>query len=81
MRQGKQIFTAAMGVDSPWAVEDVRFSVEDEHLDLFADSSRRSRFPCPVCSQSCPVQDVQDKVRRHLMSFSMRPISMPGCHA
>ncbi|MBU2735451.1 ISL3 family transposase, partial [Acidithiobacillus caldus ATCC 51756] len=57
MDQGNQLFTLALGLVPPWAVDVVRFTVEEKRLDLYVNFSRGSHFPCPVCGQDCPVHD------------------------
>ncbi len=69
MDQGNQLFTLALGLVPPWAVDVVRFTVEEKRLDLYVNFSRGSHFPCPVCGQDCPVHDTQEKVWRHLDFF------------
>ncbi|AEK57550.1 ISL3-like element ISAtc2 family transposase [Acidithiobacillus caldus] len=69
MDQGNQLFTLALGLVPPWAVDAVRFTVEEKRLDLYVNFSRGSHFPCPVCGQDCPVHDTQEKVWRHLDFF------------
>ena len=69
MDQGQQLFTLALGLVPPWAVDDVRFTVEEKRLDLHVNFPRGSQFPCPVCGQDCPVYDTQEKVWRHLDFF------------
>lgn len=55
MDQGNQLFTLALGLVPPWAVDDVRFTMEEKRLDLHVNFPKGSRFPCPVCGQECPV--------------------------
>jgi len=57
MDQGQQLFTLALGLVPPWAVDDVRFTVEKKRLDLHVNFPRGSHFPCPTCGQDCPVYD------------------------
>ena len=69
MIQEQQLFTLALGLVPPWAVDDVRFTVEEKRLDLHVNFPKGSHFPCPVCGQDCPVHDTQEKVWRHLDFF------------
>ncbi|WP_437557084.1 ISL3-like element ISAtc2 family transposase [Acidithiobacillus sulfuriphilus] len=69
MDQGNQLFTLALGLVPPWAVDEVRFTVEEKRLDLYVNFPRGSHFPCPICGQDCPVHDTQEKVWRHLDFF------------
>ena len=69
MDHGQQLFTLALGLVPPWAVDDVWFTVEEKRLDLHVNFPRGSHFPCPICGQDCPVSDTQEKVWRHLDFF------------
>ena len=69
MDQGNQLFTLALGLIPPWAVDEVQFTAEEKRLDLHVNFPKGSRFPCPVCGQECPVHDSQEKVWRHLDFF------------
>ncbi len=39
-----QLFTLALGLVSPWMVDDVTFEVEDKQLDLHINFLKGSRF-------------------------------------
>ncbi|SHE37266.1 Transposase [Ferrithrix thermotolerans DSM 19514] len=69
MDQGQHLFTLALGLVPPWAVDDVRFTVEEKRLDLHVNFPRGSHFPCPTCGQDCPVYDTQEEVWRQLDFF------------
>jgi len=69
MDQGQQLFTLALGLVPQWAVDDVRFTVEEKRLDLHVNFPKGSRFARPTCGQDCPVYDTQEKVWRHLDFF------------
>ncbi len=61
------IFTAALGVESPWFVESVAFNAEQKRLDIRLDFKRGSRFD--VDGVACAVHDTVDKSWRHLNFF------------
>lgn len=61
------IFTAALGVESPWFVESVAFNTEAKRLDIRLDFKRGSRFE--VDGVACPVHDTEQKTWRHLNFF------------
>jgi len=70
----KELFTAALGVESPWKVRAVRFEPEAKtiHFDLACDATR---LPCPACS--APDQPIHDRLRRdwqHLHFFQYRAL-------
>lgn len=61
------IFTAALGVESPWFVESVAFDGAQKRLDIRLDFKRGSRFE--VDGLACSVHDTVDKSWRHLNFF------------
>jgi transposase len=61
------IFTAALGVESPWFVESVAFDAEHKRLDIRLDFKRGSRFD--VDGVACSVHDTEQKTWRHLNFF------------
>jgi transposase len=61
------IFTAALGVESPWFVESVVFDGERKRLDVRLVFKRGSRFD--VEGVACAVHDTVDKSWRHLNFF------------
>lgn len=61
------IFTAALGVESPWYVESVVFDAEQKRLDIRLDFKRGSKFE--VDGVSCSVHDTVEKQWRHLNFF------------
>ena len=64
------LFSAALGLTSPWAVVDTRFDAAAKRLDLVLDFPAGSRFPCAECgSANCPVHDTSEKTWRHMDFF------------
>lgn len=61
------IFTAALGVESPWFVESVAFDAAAKRLDIRLDFKRGSRFE--VDGVACGVHDTVEKRWRHLNFF------------
>lgn len=61
------IFTAALGVESPWFVESVAFNADAKRLDIRLDFKRGSKFE--VDGSQCPVHDTVEKRWRHLNFF------------
>lgn len=60
------LFSAALGLTSPWSVVETRFNADARRLDLRLDFPVGSRFRCPDCGrESCPVHDVSEKTWRH----------------
>ncbi|MBT5745062.1 MAG: ISL3 family transposase, partial [Gammaproteobacteria bacterium] len=44
------LFTAALGLQSPWEVVDVRFLEKEHRIDFDVAFEAGSRFTCPKCS-------------------------------
>lgn len=61
------IFTAALGVESPWFVDSVAFDVEAKRLDIHLAFKRGIRFE--VDGVACGVHDTVEKTWRHLNFF------------
>lgn len=69
-----QLFTSALGLQSPWRVERVRFEpqVSQIHFDVVCDAQR---LPCPRCAT--PDQPIHDRLARdwqHLHFFQYRAL-------
>ena len=67
-----QLFTSALGLQSPWRVERVRFEPQanEIHFDVVCDAQR---LPCPHCA--APDQPIHDRLARdwqHLHFFQYR---------
>ncbi|MBU2731135.1 ISL3 family transposase [Acidithiobacillus caldus] len=69
MDQVNQLFTKALGLVLSWAVDDVRFTVEEKRLDLHGNVPKGSHLPCPVCGQDCQVLDTQENFWSQLDFF------------
>ena len=64
------LFTAALGLSSPWLCTTVDFSEDDSRLDINIDFPRGSRFSCPECNAlDLPIHDTIEKTWRHLDFF------------
>lgn len=67
-----QMFTAALGLTTPWQVASVAFDPGAGRLELGLDFPREARFACPesgCAEQECPVHDRLEKTWRHLDFF------------
>jgi len=60
------LFGAALGITSPWKVEEVEFSKEAKRLDIKISFERGATFACPVCGTAAPAHDTKQKTWRHL---------------
>ena len=64
------LFSAALGLEEPWEVVEVRFDAERRRLDLRIDFRKGARFPCPECGAAgCKVHDTELHTWRHLNFF------------
>ncbi len=65
----EDLFSLAIGLDAPWLVDHVTFTVEEKRLDLHINFPTGSRFACPVCGEECPVHDTREHTWRHMDFF------------
>lgn len=64
------LFTAALGLQSPWEVVDVRFSEPDRRIDFEVAFEQGARFSCPSCgAEAQPAHDTLEREWRHLNFF------------
>ena len=64
------LFTAALGLQSPWEVVDVRFSEEERRIDFDVAFEAGTRFACPACgAEAQGVHDTREREWRHLNFF------------
>jgi transposase len=67
-----ELFTAALGLSSPWQVSEVRFeqAAHEIHFDVRCEARR---LPCPRCGAADqPIHDRQARVWQHLHFFQFR---------
>lgn len=66
------LFTAALGLQSPWRVEDIRFDPDQSRID-FDVVCGSSRLSCPVCgAKEQPVHDRKKRQWQHLHFFQYK---------
>lgn len=78
----KTLFQAALALQAPWEVQDLRFDQENR-LDIEIDFNRGATFACPVCGKQCKVHDTEMKSWRHLDFFqhsAYLTARVPRCH-
>ena len=64
------LFSAALGLSTPWSVKDVRFDPATGHLELELGYRCGARFACPHCGAAHqPVHDTEKRQWRHLNFF------------
>jgi transposase len=64
-----QLFSAALGIQSPWSVKEVNFDEAKKQLTIQVDFSAGTRFAYPGEPGTHPVYDSQIKRLRHLNFF------------
>jgi transposase len=72
MTTATNLFTVALGLQTPWSVEDIRFEPEQGEIH-FHLVSREQRLNCPVCgANSQPIHDRVTRSWQHLHFFAYR---------
>jgi transposase len=67
------LFTAALGLQAPWEVVDVRFDPQGGRIDFDVAFARGAQFPCPHCGASGQaVHDTRERTWRHLNFFQFQ---------
>lgn len=59
------LFSVALGLPSPWLVDDVQFDAGAKELHLHLGFDRGSHFSCPVCAAGCKACGRSPRVWRH----------------
>ena len=66
----KSLFTAALGLRSPWEVVEVAFDAEWGRIDFHVGFAPGTRFTCPQCgAEHQSVHDTRERSWRHLNFF------------
>ena len=66
------LFTVALGLQAPWAVEDLCFEPESGEIHV-AIACQAKRLACPVCGQAeQPIHDRQERTWQPLHCFQYR---------
>lgn len=64
------LFTAALGLASPWLVTHTDFQAAQRELRLHVDFKKGATFSCPSCHVGgCKVHDTVEKEWRHIDFF------------
>ena len=67
------IFTKALGIESPWQLDRAEFDNEERRLDIFISHEKGAKFPCKRCDQKSSIYDTTDKrTWRHLNFFQYK---------
>ena len=81
------LFTAALGLKSPWKVVDVGFDPNRGRIDFHVGFAPGTRFACPHCgAEHQPVHDTRERSWRHLNFFQYQayihaPVPRVRCDA
>ena len=63
------LFTQALGLNSPWKVVSTEFDPTAKSFELEIDFERGARFPDPETGELCPVHDTVQRAWEHLRFF------------
>ncbi len=64
-----ELFAAALGLQAPWCVSELNFSLDKKRLDISIDFEAGSLFDCPICGTPSKAYDSKTKSWRHLNFF------------
>jgi transposase len=65
----EELFTQALGLTSPWVVDDIDFDPKGQRID-FRVSCQAKQLPCPSCRrEDQPIHDRKSRTWRHLDFF------------
>jgi len=65
----QELFAAAIGLQSPWYVSNLDFSLANKKLGIEIDFERGSEFPCPCCGKPAKAYDTKQQSWRHMNFF------------
>ena len=66
----KQLFTAALKIESPVRIAEITF--KNEVLHIYLDYEQGALFECPECGEACGVYDSIPRTWRHLDFFQYK---------
>lgn len=59
------MFSAVLGLSSPWKVTAVSISNKEKRMDISVDFSRRNTFACPSCGSESTVSHAHRETWHH----------------
>src|SRR6185312_4732290 len=63
-----ELYRHLLGLEKPWTVSEVRLSVKDRRVDVWAEHGEQ-RWGCPECGRELSLYDhAEERVWRHLDS-------------
>jgi transposase len=66
------LFQAALGVQDPWIISEIRLNEVDHEFHITLDFTKGATFPCPECAQACKAYDSADRTWHHLNFFQFK---------
>lgn len=67
--ESKELYRHLLGLSDPWLVARVELDMAKQHVDVYVEHPRGTRFACPDCGQQSAVYDhLSERVWRHLDS-------------
>ena len=63
------LFEAALNIQSPWEIKEIRLDYERRRLDIILDFQRGALFSCSECHESLTAYDTRMREWRHLDFF------------
>lgn len=71
--QDKDLYSQILGVEKPWAIEDVKLDTEKQRVDIIVGWPRGEKVPCPTCGKLCEAYDHrEERSWRHLDTCQMK---------
>ena len=65
--QDTKLFETILGIQAPWTIARVALDTSGERVDLWAEHTDDTRWPCPECQQALACRDhAEERVWRHL---------------
>ena len=67
--ESKDLYQHLLGLSTPWTVERVELDMAKQHVDVYVEHPKGTRFACPQCGRECTVYDhLAERTWRHLDS-------------
>ncbi len=70
----KELYTAILGITSPWKVVDVELSPEEEEVRVQIRMGASAKLTCPTCAEPSPGYDTRRRAWRHLDTCQYKTI-------
>lgn len=71
--QDRELYQYILGLESPWSVESVKLSLEEQRVDIIVQHPEHTSWPCSTCGCMLPTYDHADqRTWRHLDSCQFK---------